>query len=255
MALLRNRMALHVPAACCSKRRSSQSATTPACRASRVLSAHFIDAAARPTLRSVMRIRSNAVPGLLSPRSTRPGVRALASAAGISGQGSSKGGAEGPSSAGGTEGPSSAGGTEGKTLLASLLMGIQWLRQWLLAPFVKLYDVITSIPALAASRRLKELREAAEAAPDDTAAQLAYLAELNHKFPEKVVEHMQSSKYACSTPIVMEYIKVRAFPLLPVRKVARHTTALHPDSKHASLSGSMTRMLYHPFWPALHSPP
>lgn len=95
------------------------------------------------------------------------------------------------------------------TALAPAFEGLKWLWQWLLLPWRKLGELLMYIPTVAAARRLKELEDAAEAAPEDPKAQRAYLMELNQKHPERVLEHMQSGKYATDSLVVKEYMKVQ----------------------------------------------
>ena len=101
------------------------------------------------------------------------------------------------------------------SVAAPAIAGLQWLWQWLLLPWRKLHELLMYIPTVAAARRLKELEEAAEAAPDDPRAQRAFLMELNVKHPEQVLEHMQSGKYATDSLVVKEYMKVPIPPPLP----------------------------------------
>jgi len=91
--------------------------------------------------------------------------------------------------------------------LGAILMARQWIQLWALMPFRKLLDLLMLIPAWASRSRLKALREAAEAEPQNAEAQLAYLVELNKKAPEEVVKHMQSGEYATSPRVAKEYMK------------------------------------------------
>eukprot|EP00951_Prasinocladus_malaysianus_P035812 scaffold372192_cov39-Prasinocladus_malaysianus.AAC.1 len=77
-----------------------------------------------------------------------------------------------------------------------------WWKRFLL-PFAWISALLAKFPLWAARRKLASLKEAAEAAPENAEAQLAYLQELNRKNPEAVIEHMREGKFATSEAIVI----------------------------------------------------
>ncbi|KAI8474800.1 MAG: peptidase family M41-domain-containing protein [Monoraphidium minutum] len=63
-------------------------------------------------------------------------------------------------------------------------------------------------PAWAASQRLRQLREAADAAPGDGDRQAALLSGLNaQRQPRAVLERVEAKRYASNSAVVVEYIK------------------------------------------------